>query len=144
MSARLRTRDLTRCIWCGVSTKEPRACRACRKYENPEPSPDSDAYTGGWVRDGLVWRSKRNRLLRTVLDERYGDGECEGSSDMDGEIDPVVVERILCGDYRLASNRAERTEVCRRWIALGWSTTELKKATGWKVERYFKVGEDAA
>lgn len=47
--------------------------------------------------------------------------------------DPVVIERILDGDWRLAATPAERTEVVARWTG---SLNELARLTGWKVERY--------
>lgn len=51
-------------------------------------------------------------------------------------IDPVVIERILAGDWKLPANRAERGEVCRRWTG---SQNDLARYTGWKVERYYRV-----
>lgn len=56
--------------------------------------------------------------------------------------DPVVVQRILSGEWKLPSNPAERTEVCRRWVTNGGSTFALAKITGWRVERYYR--KDAA
>ena len=52
--------------------------------------------------------------------------------------DPVVVERILAGEWSLASTPAERAEVCRRWVARGRSTYELTQITGWRIERYYR------
>jgi hypothetical protein len=60
-----------------------------------------------------------------------------------GDVDPVVVDRILYGDFNTPATAAERAEVCARWAADGRSLYELRKVTGWKVERYFKK-EDAA
>lgn len=47
--------------------------------------------------------------------------------------DPVVVERILSGDWRLKATSAERAEVVARWTG---SLADLARLTGWKVERY--------
>lgn len=47
--------------------------------------------------------------------------------------DPVVVERILAGDWRLAANRAERLAVVARWTG---SLAQLEKLTGWNCSRY--------
>jgi ParB family transcriptional regulator, chromosome partitioning protein len=62
------------------------------------------------------------------------------------EIDEVVVDRILSGDYKTLATRAEKVEVVRRWTAGGRSAAELARLTGWKTERYgtardFLVGE---
>jgi len=46
--------------------------------------------------------------------------------------DPVVVERILGGDFALRATKAERWEVIRRWPG---SDAELEKWTGWNVAR---------
>lgn len=59
------------------------------------------------------------------------------------DIDPVTVDRILGGDWRLPSTPAEKTEVCRRWVAQGGSLRQLGKVTGWKTERYYTMGEAA-
>jgi transcriptional regulator with XRE-family HTH domain len=53
----------------------------------------------------------------------------------DVEVDPVVVLRILAGDVVPATN-AERTEVVRRWVAVGRAVNDLERLTGWKPERY--------
>ena len=59
------------------------------------------------------------------------DGLAPGSDTTDA-VDPVVVERILAGDWRLRANRAERAEVIRRWSG---SLNELERLTGWNVWR---------
>lgn len=62
------------------------------------------------------------------------------------EVDPVVVERILAGDWRLPATPAERSEVARRWVAEGRSVNELARISGWKADRYIRLSdrEDAA
>lgn len=54
--------------------------------------------------------------------------------------DPVVVNRILAGEWRLPSTSLERAEVCRCWVERGGSTYELSKITGWRIERYYRRG----
>lgn len=49
------------------------------------------------------------------------------------EIDWVVVERALAGDFAPRISPAERREIVRRWSG---SHNELARLTGWKVERY--------
>lgn len=57
--------------------------------------------------------------------------------------DPVVVERILTGEHHLPANRAERTEVARRWFESGRSLADLGRATGWNVPRYYRATDQA-
>jgi hypothetical protein len=57
------------------------------------------------------------------------------------EVDQSVIERILAGDWHARASVAERVEVARRWHAQGRVLRDLEGYTGWKVERYFKVGE---
>lgn len=52
------------------------------------------------------------------------------------ELDPVVVQRIIGGDWRLPANRAERTEAVRQWVAQGVSLAEIERRTGWHTTRY--------
>lgn len=56
--------------------------------------------------------------------------------------DPVVVERVLAGDWRLPSTREERTEVARRWATSGRPLAQLERLTGWKPERYYRISDD--
>jgi hypothetical protein len=49
------------------------------------------------------------------------------------DVDEVVVERILAGDWRLRSSRAEKEAVVARWTQ---SLSDLERLTGWKPERY--------
>ena len=58
-------------------------------------------------------------------------------------IDPVVIQRILDGDWRLPASPAERVEIARLWVADGGAVNELSRRTGWKVDRYLKLGEVA-
>lgn len=58
------------------------------------------------------------------------------------EPDPVVIERILAGDWNLAThaNPAERREVVNQWTERELSLAELGRLTGWKTERYVERG----
>lgn len=49
--------------------------------------------------------------------------------------DPVVVDRILAGDWALAATRDEKLAVLRRWRAAGHSDNALERRTGWNVSR---------
>lgn len=49
--------------------------------------------------------------------------------------DEVIVERLLAGE-RLKSNRAEKEEAMRRWLANGGSQRELCRMHGWGENRY--------
>ena len=60
------------------------------------------------------------------------------------DVDPVVVHRLVRGEWTLPATRAERTEAVRRWVASGRSLRSLRNESGWKPERYLTVGEDAA
>ena len=59
------------------------------------------------------------------------------------EVDEAVVERFLSGEVGLRTNIAERREIARRWAAAGRSLAELERLTGWKPERYHKIGDAA-
>ncbi len=49
-------------------------------------------------------------------------------SAIDDEVDEVVVDRLLGGDWSLRATRAERWEVIERWSG---SDNELERRTGW-------------
>lgn len=59
------------------------------------------------------------------------------------EIDPVVVNRLLAGQ-RVQSNRAEKVEAMRRWLAAGKSESSLCVAHGWQASRYVDRSDGAA
>lgn len=61
----------------------------------------------------------------------------------DDQPDPVVVERILAGDWRLAATQAERRLVVAAWLERGGSQNELERLTGW-AKVYKLVREVAA
>lgn len=56
-----------------------------------------------------------------------------GSADID--VDPVVIDRICSGDWRLSANLAERIAVLERWQAAGLADNEVERRTGWNVAR---------
>lgn len=58
--------------------------------------------------------------------------EAPHCGDGDNLPDPVVVDRILAGDWPLKATREERLEVIDRWPG---SDNELEKRTGWNVAR---------
>lgn len=51
------------------------------------------------------------------------------------EFDPVVVQRIVGGDWRLPAQLAERIAVLQRWEADGLTDNEVERRTGWKISR---------
>lgn len=57
------------------------------------------------------------------------------------DIDEVVVQRILGGDWRLPCTRAEKQAVVAAWTG---SYGDLERLTGWKTERYITHEEGAA
>lgn len=61
----------------------------------------------------------------------------------DDDLDEVVVQRVLAGEWRLPTTPAEKAEVARRWVAGGRSTHALKQVVGWKVERYYRKADVA-
>lgn len=56
----------------------------------------------------------------------------------DRYVDPVVVERILGGDFTLAATttKAEKVEVVAWWRELGRPLNELERETGWEPRKY--------
>jgi hypothetical protein len=64
------------------------------------------------------------------------DHDPQAASTLDqGDIDWVVVERILAGDI-VPTTTTERQAVVARWPSTGRSLNDLARLTGWKVERY--------
>lgn len=83
------------------------------------------AKKNGWL-PPLVWQDIDDP------DERPSRGVDRSGSSHD-DVDPVVVARILAGDWRTRATAAERAEVIARWDG---SRNELGRLTGWKIERY--------
>lgn len=63
-----------------------------------------------------------------------------GRLETDEHVDPIVVRRILDGDYRLLCTPAEKTAVAAEWARLGRSLNDLERHTHWRVSRYYKKG----
>lgn len=59
-------------------------------------------------------------------------------------VDEVAVQRVLSGDWRIPTSKAEKVEVVRRWRAQGLPLKQLQNRTGWKTERYYDPREVAA
>lgn len=57
------------------------------------------------------------------------------------DVDPALVQRILDGDWPLATKatNAERREICRLWADAGRSIPDLETLTGWAAHRYWKA-----
>lgn len=66
----------------------------------------------------------------------------ENRSRLFEEPDPVVIERILSGDWALAThaNPLERRQIVATWTGRGQSLNELVRLTGWQVHRYTTRG----
>lgn len=60
------------------------------------------------------------------------------------EVDPVVVQRFLEGDWGIRTTKAERFEITARWLDRGRSLADLERATGWRAERYVTREDGAA
>jgi hypothetical protein len=60
-----------------------------------------------------------------------------------GDIDPVVVDRLLAGE-RVPSSRAEKEEAMRRWVAAGRSARSLAAIHQWNDGRYNPREDGAA
>lgn len=52
------------------------------------------------------------------------------------EVDEMVVERFLEGDYGIRTSFAEKHVIAEQWQEKGRSLRELARLTGWKVDRY--------
>lgn len=54
-------------------------------------------------------------------------------------VDPIVVARLLSGDWSVPSTPAEKAAAAEAWHRSGRSLNELARASGWKVERYYQT-----
>lgn len=75
-------------------------------------------------------------------DEQPDPGHQAGRNGRDGAIDPVVVHRVLGGDFALArsTTKAEKVAIVAGWRDSGRPLTQLEKATGWQAYRYYEDG----
>lgn len=78
------------------------------------------ARRNGWLAP-LMWDDIDSPDEHPELDAADGD-----------DFDPVVVDRILSGDWQLKATPAERAEVIARWTG---TRNELERLTGWNVPR---------
>lgn len=88
----------------------------------------------------------RNTALRSgwwLADEWLDIDHDDEPEAADDEIDSIVIDRILGGDFSLARTaaKAERVEIVARWRADGRSLNELERASGWNVKRYYETTE---
>ncbi|REK73671.1 hypothetical protein DX116_09105 [Aeromicrobium endophyticum] len=60
------------------------------------------------------------------------------------DVDEVVVQRVLSGDWRIRTTQAEKKAVTAKWVAEGRSVAELGRLTGWRAERYLPARDAAA
>lgn len=74
------------------------------------------------------------------IDDPNEDPRAEGDPDW---LDPVLLDRILDGDYALLKHvpatDAARTELCHRWWVSGRAITQLEKLGRFRVNTYFHV-----
>lgn len=74
------------------------------------------------------------------IDDPAEDPRAEGDPDY---LDPVLVERILDGDYalleHLPATTTARTEIARRWYESGRSLNDLEQLGGFRVCTYFRA-----
>lgn len=83
----------------------------------------------------------RNGWLPPIWWDNLDDpNEQPATHDIDSP-DPVVVQRILAGDWRLRATAAERREVIYKWPG---SDYQLEELTGWNIARYRRKPEEAA
>lgn len=75
----------------------------------------------GWV-SPAAWDDIDDQAATPILDHHH---------DPDA-VDPMVVERILAGDWRLPATHAERLAVAERWPG---PRNELDRLTGWNTRR---------
>lgn len=68
----------------------------------------------------------------------------EPDEDNDGEVDEIVVDWILAGEWHLPCTHAERLAVIHRWLAAGHSQNRLAQLTGWNVNRELADERDRA
>jgi DNA-binding phage protein len=79
------------------------------------------------------------------IDDPHEDPLAEPDPDY---LDPILVERIIAGDFALLAfvpdGDTARREVCRAWWQSGRSLADLGRRTGWQPNRYFKVREQVS
>jgi hypothetical protein len=86
--------------------------------------------------------TKNSWLPPLAWDDIDHDPEPAAATDH-GDVDWVVVERVLAGDV-VPTTTAERRAIVTRWPETGRPYNDLARLTGWKVERYHQTQETAA
>lgn len=102
-----------------LSMRLPEPCSAVSKLRNA-------ARRKGW-KPPLFWDD--------IDTDPTPNGLHNEDEDDSKDIDHAVVWRVLQGDV-LPTNRAERMEIMRRWLASGRSEKSLCNRMGWKDGRY--------
>lgn len=59
-------------------------------------------------------------------------------------VDEAVVDRVLAGEWRLRTSKAEKVEIVARWLAGGRDLNTLEARTGWNARRYVAVKQQEA
>jgi hypothetical protein len=118
-----------------TAAKVARAYGALSMMLGPSDTTRRRAERAGWP-PPLAWD-----------DERIDDPVHSPAASVDdltlSEIDEAVVLRVLAGEH-LPTNRAERQEILRRWVARGGSQATLCKRLGWKQGRYAQAPVDGS
>lgn len=74
-------------------------------------------------------------------DPGYVERSAKSHTDRD-DLDAVLVERVLSGDWALAAfaSQPERAAVVAQWKEAGRSLSQLERHTGWRADRYRRRG----
>lgn len=90
----------------------------------------------GWVADRARVRAARLGYAPPLAWDNIDDPREKPQTGGKGQVfDDVIVDRLLAGE-RLKSNRAEKEEAMRRWLAAGRSQRSLCAMHGWAENRY--------
>lgn len=88
------------------------------------------AERAGWL-PPLAWDDDS---IDVLMDIENVTNPCSKPIKLHEAPDPIVIERVMAGE-RVETNRAEREELVRRYIALGRPLADFERM-GWKPERY--------
>ena len=95
-----------------------------------------NAFKRGWV-SPLAWEDH-------TIDDPEAQPIGLAKADESAGYDEVRVQRRIAGDRSFMLHRGESAEVVRRMVDAGWSSSAIRRHTGIKVERYFKLSEAVA
>jgi hypothetical protein len=91
--------------------------------------------------------ARRGWLPPQVWDDIDDPAEDPLAVDDPDYLDPVLIDRIIDGDYNLLAHVPAtddaRTELCRRWWESGRSLNDLEKRGAFRVLSYFRVRDQA-